>query len=337
MNYLYTIFRKIGHINYNYREALLMKSPSLFNRINIEFNAEGAMLRGWLYTPNTSEENFPAIIMSHGYGSLKEMYLDAFAEHFANNGFAVLVYDHRNFGDSDGFPRQEINPYEQVLDFQHAITFICTLKEIDRSRIGIWGTSYSGGHVLQVAAMDKRISCVVAQVPTVSGSQAALRRVQPDEVPTLLNTFYDDRENRMLGGKPAYKKIVAETTDEQGIYQNEEAVKWYLKAGKRSPNWRNEVTIRSIDLSRSYEPGKYFSMISPTPLLILVAADDIVTPTDLTLAAYEEAREPKKLVIIDGHHFTPYIEKFDIYSNEALKWFTQHLKKDFSSTIPAMK
>lgn len=296
-----------------------------FSKKSVEFNAEGITLRGWLYLPNNVDSSFPGIIMAHGYGSLKEMYVDNFAEIFAVNGFAVLLYDHRNFGDSDGYPRQEINPYEQVLDYQHAITFMSSLEEVDSSRIGIWGSSYSGGHVLMVGAMDKRVRCIVSQVPTISGSQSSARRVVPNDVPALLDSFYEDRKVRMQGGEPTRCKIVPEFEGDEGIYMDKDSVDWYLSGGALSPNWKNEVTIRSIELSRSYNPGNFISLISPTPLLLLVAGDDTVTPTDLAVTAFEDAKEPKKLLVIDGHHFTPYTEKFDAYSSEAIEWFKKHL------------
>src|ERR1041385_87773 len=71
-------------------------------------------------------------------------------------GFAVVVFDNRNFGASDGQPRQEIDPWQQIRDYSDAITFARTLEQTDRERIGIWGSSYSGGHVLIVAAIDRR-------------------------------------------------------------------------------------------------------------------------------------------------------------------------------------
>jgi len=100
--------------------------------------------------------------MAHGFSCTKEMFLDKYAEVFVKDGFAVLVYDNRNFGDSDGQPRLEVDPYSQIRDYWHAITYVSSLPQVDSSRIGIWGTSYTGGHVLQVAAIDKRVKCVVS-------------------------------------------------------------------------------------------------------------------------------------------------------------------------------
>lgn len=97
-----------------------------FSRENITFKANGLNLRGWLYRPNGNNKT-PAIIMAHGYACVKELYLDKYAEVFANAGFAVLVYDHRNFGESDIICEQEIDPLAQVSDWREAITYMQTL------------------------------------------------------------------------------------------------------------------------------------------------------------------------------------------------------------------
>ena len=119
---------------------------------DIAFDADGATLRGWLYRPHTSSSTAPVVVMAHGYNCLKEFYLDKYAAAVASAGHVVLAYDHRNFGDSDGEPRQELDPWQQVRDYRDAITFAQTLDGVDRDRVGIWGSSYSatrgalGGH-----------------------------------------------------------------------------------------------------------------------------------------------------------------------------------------------
>jgi hypothetical protein len=133
-------------------------------RRDIEFDAEGVTLRSWFYPAEDSTGTAPTIVMAHGFSAVKEMYLDKFAEVFSVGGLNALVFDDRNFGDSDGTPRLEIDPWAQVRDYRHAITYANMLPE-DDGRIGVWGSSYSGGHVLVVGAIDRRVKAVVAQVP----------------------------------------------------------------------------------------------------------------------------------------------------------------------------
>ena len=128
----------------------------------------------------------PTIVMAHGFSAVKEMYLDKFAEVFAEAGLGALVFDNRNFGASSGEPRQEIDPWEQVRDYRDAITFAETLPETDADRIGIWGSSYSGGHVLVVGAIDRRVKCVAGQVPLISGHNNARRLIRADFGPACI-------------------------------------------------------------------------------------------------------------------------------------------------------
>jgi len=128
-------------------------------REDVEFDAAGVRLRGWLYLPDDATGPVPAIVMAHGFSAVKEMYLDAYAEVFAEAGLAALVFDNRNFGASDGEPRQEIDPWAQVRDYRDAITWVRTRSEVDAERMGVWGSSYSGGHVLVLGAIDRRIKC----------------------------------------------------------------------------------------------------------------------------------------------------------------------------------
>src|SRR5438034_5209434 len=147
--------------------------------------------------------------MAHGFSAVKEMYLDSFAEVFANAGLSALVFDNRNFGASDGEPRQEIDPWAQVRDYRHAITYAGTRSEVDRNRIGVWCSSYSGGHVLVVGAIDRRIKCVVSQVPLISGRRNIQRLVRPDFIGPLRAQLDADRDARFRGEAPAMVPVVA--------------------------------------------------------------------------------------------------------------------------------
>ena len=169
---------------------------------HVEFDADGTILRGWLYRPRGRAAAAPAVVMAHGYNCIKELYLDRYAAAVADAGHVVLAYDHRNFGDSDGEPRQELDPWMQVRDYRNAITFVQTLDGVDPKRIGIWGTSYAGGHVIVVAAVDRRVRCVVAQVPTISGWQTTLRRIAPQALPGQRDAWDADRLERYKGNPP---------------------------------------------------------------------------------------------------------------------------------------
>lgn len=134
---------------------------------NITFHSQdGLKLAGLFYTPdNASGTKLPCIVMSNGFGAIKEMGILPFAERFpAELGVAVLLFDNRNLGESEGEPRQEVIPSLQISDYSDAITYAQLRPDVDPNNIAIWGTSYSGAHVLTVGAVDRRVKCVVSQV-----------------------------------------------------------------------------------------------------------------------------------------------------------------------------
>src|SRR5215470_16058951 len=240
-------------------------------RRDIEFDAEGITLRGWLYTPDSGGGPHPTIVMAHGYSAVKEMYLDKFAEVFSGWGMAALVFDNRGFGASDGEPRFEIDPWAQVRDYRHAITYARTLPEVDRARIGIWGSSYSGGHVLVVGAIDRRVGCVVSQVPLISGHRNARRLIRADFIAPVQAQFDDDRRARYAGKAPAMIPVVAQDSMAPCALATPDSWQWFTETGKtRAPAWRNEVTLQSVEMFTAYEPGAYIEWVSPTPLMMVV-------------------------------------------------------------------
>jgi uncharacterized protein len=295
-------------------------------RRDIEFDAEGVTLRGWFYDADGASGAAPTVVMAHGFSAVKEMYLDRFAEAFAAAGLNALVFDNRNFGASDGEPRQEIDPVQQVRDYRHAITYASTLDEVDPTRIGAWGSSYSGGHVLVLGAIDRRVKAVVAQVPLVSGSANIAELVRADFRAGFRQMFDDDRAARFRGDPPAMVPVVAEDPLAPSALPTPDSWTWFTETGKtRAPSWKNEVTLRTVEMLGEYEPAAYIARISPTPLLMVVAREDHLTPAHLAIDAYERAREPKRLVILPSGHFDAYVDGFDEASVPARDWFVEHL------------
>jgi fermentation-respiration switch protein FrsA (DUF1100 family) len=295
-------------------------------RHDIEFDAEGTTLRGWLYLPEATTS--PVVVMAHGFSAVKEMYLDRYAEVFCDAGLAALVFDNRGFGASDGEPRQEIDPWQQVRDYRHAITYARTRPELAPDRIGVWGSSYSGGHVLVLGAIDKRVGCVVSQVPLVSGFRTLQRLVRQDFMAPTRTSFDEDRQARYAGKTPAMVPVVDADPMALSALPTADSYEWFTEtASARAPAWRNEVTLRTVELLSEYEPATYMGRISPTPLLMVVARGDHLVPPDLSLEAYQTALEPKSLVLLPGGHFDAYVgDGFARSSQAAVDFLVANLR-----------
>jgi fermentation-respiration switch protein FrsA (DUF1100 family) len=284
-------------------------------RRDIFFQADGARLAGWLYLPQ-GDGPAPAIVLSHGFSAVMAMGLDAYAEAFARAGYACLVYDHRNWGASEGWPRHESDPWRQVADMREAISFARTLPGVDAERIGLWGTSYAGGHVLTVGALDKRVKCLVAQVPLVSGQRTFDAWVPADRRQRFLARLLADRDARARGEPPGMTPAAL---------PGSETEEW-ARAVDHDGVYANEVSLRSLELLRTYEPIAFMDRIAPTPLLMIVADRDTQTPVAWQREAFELAGEPKKLVTLQGRHYDPYTALLDQSIAAAREWFDTHLK-----------
>src|SRR4051794_17269669 len=181
----------------------------MVQRKDVQFEADGAaFLRGWLYLPDGPGPH-PAVTMAHGYAGVKEHGIEPFAQAFAEDGFVVLLHDHRAFGASEDEPRQDVDPWRQIADWRRAISYLESRPEVDPHPIGLWGTSYAGGHAIVLGATDRRLRAVVAQVPTISGYEQGLRRIAPDAVAAVEEAFAEDERAQARGEAPCYQAIVS--------------------------------------------------------------------------------------------------------------------------------
>jgi uncharacterized protein len=176
-----------------------------------------------------------------------------------------------------------------------------------------------------VAAIDRRVKAVASQVPLVSGHDNLRALVRSDFIAGFREMFDADRFARFEGKPPAMVPVVDEDPLAASALPTADSWQWFTETGEaRAPSWRNEVTLRSVEMFTEYEPGSYLPYISPTPLLLLVAVGDHLVPAELAIAAYDRAHEPKKLVLLPGGHFDAYVKGFDAASIPARDWFAQH-------------
>jgi dienelactone hydrolase len=282
-------------------------------RENVEFLSEAAVIRAWLYRPE-GDGPFPAIVAGHGFTGVKEGFLHHdYPGVFAKAGFMVLAFDYPCSGESGGPLRGELDPIAQQRAYRDAMTYLCDRPDVDANRIGLWGTSYGGGHVLAVGAHDRRVRCIVSQVPTISGYENALRRYTPDGFVQKRKEWAQDRLDRLNGKPPRMIKALAD--DNMFTRMPPEC----------SVNLDTHVTERTMEMYAEYEPAAFIERIAPTPLLMIIADEDTMTFTDQELAAFARAREPKSLLIVRGDHRVVYFDAFERTASAARDWFVTHL------------
>jgi len=170
------------------------------------------------------------------------------------------------------------------------------------------------------------VKAVVSQVPLISGHANLRALVRADFIAGFREQFDADRMARFMGEPPAMVPVVDKDPLAPSALPTADSWEWFTETGNtRAPAWRNEVTLRSVEMFTEYEPGSYLPYISPTPLLLLVAAGDHLVPSELAIAAFDTAHQPKELVIVPGGHFDAYVKSFDTFSGHARDWFTRYL------------
>jgi len=295
-------------------------------RTDIEFTSAGTTCRGWLYRPENQTVSTPAIVMSHGFSATRHMGLAPFAERFHAAGFAVLLFDYRCLGDSDGAERGRIIPQEQHDDLRAAIGFLVGQPGIDPQRIGLWGTSYSGGHALFVGALDPRIKAIVAQVPALSVARSLIGFVGAEGFAAYLAAFTHDFAQRNAGNPSARVPIVA-PEGEPCVFPSAEARDWFsTSAPGPEAGWVNHTTLESIARMAEYLPAAFIDLAAK-PLLLLAAEHDGIIPVSQVHEAFARAQQPKELEVYPCGHFGLYPGRpfHEAAAERAAGWFGRYL------------
>ena len=302
-------------------------------REDVEFQSEGETCRGWLFMPDSvRDEAPPVVVMAGGWCYVRELVMPHYAAKFADAGIASLVFDYRNFGVSTGEPRQHIDPWAQIRDYQNAVSFVTTRSEVDANRIGAWGISYSGGHVLVAAATDPRIKAIVSMIPVIDGYRNMRRVHGTMGFRRLMDAIARDRVARFEDPtKRGYLPHASPTPEsELSAWPFPETYSTFKALREtEAPLYQNSSTIESVDLLHYYDVMPFVRRILDTPSLMIVAEGDDLTLWDLEIEAYREIATDKKRLVTLPHtsHMTLYSDRtrLETAAVHATEWFGQHL------------
>lgn len=277
-------------------------------REDVSFRSGADRISAWLYRPEESDpRGAPLLVMAHGLGAVRTMRLDAYAERFAAAGYACLVFDYRNFGDSDGAPRQLLDVGMQLADWSAAVDFAHTLAGVDRNRIGLWGTSFGGGHVIATAARLP-VAAAVAQCPFTDGIASA-RTIAPLTTARISLLALRDLAAARLGNPPVMV-AAAGRPGEVALMTTPDTYPGYLKLVPQGQHLRNEVAARIGMKILTYRPGRLAAKVR-CPILFCVCDTDSVAPPGPTLRYAAKAPRGTVKRYPEGH--------FDIYVGDAFE------------------
>jgi pimeloyl-ACP methyl ester carboxylesterase len=279
---------------------------------DVRFESAGERCAAWHLTGEgdafARDGRRPCVVMAHGFGGTRDSGLLPFAQAFAAAGLDAFVFDYRNFGDSTGEPRQLVDWRRHREDYRAAIAHACRLDGVDSDRIVLWGTSYSGGHVVAVAADDARIAAVIAQTPATDGLAALLALAQyAGPVPPLRMTAIGVRDlvGGLLGREPVRLPLVGPPGTLAAMASPDAEPGFLAVAG---PTYENAFCARALlDLVRNRPVTRAAALPCPT-LFQIADRDAICPPAAVEKAAWEATGRAEVRRYPIGH--------FDIYVGE---------------------
>ena len=290
----------------------------------IHFYSEGSKLRGLLRLPDKGDGPFPGIVQGPGWLGLHDAKLyERYHRSFTDAGFAVLVFDYRGFGESEG-ERGLIYPLWQAEDIRNAITYMQTRSAVDPNRIGLFGSGATGGALpIYVAAIDQRVKCVVSNYGFASGKDWLRSMRREHEWIAFHQRLDADRKKRVLEGKG---EMVSPREDLMVVTPERMQTTVKKDVDFRIPE---RVPLRCAEAIMEFTPENYVAAIAPRAVLFISTEGDAVTPEDQTFRMYEKAGQPKKLILQkETSHYKAYDQYFDLVTPQIIDWYNRYLTYD---------
>lgn len=265
-------------------------------RHDVVFRVDDQPVAAWWYPVESGGTPGPALVMAHGFGMTRHCLLDVYAAAFQAAGFSCLVFDHRGFGDSGG-EAQVLDLAQQRRDWRAAVAWARDNPDVDAGRVGLWGTSFSCGHVLHTAARDTRLGAAIMQVPYVDGPSSLQAGDVPDGGPhverasgsaptkadwikhgaTLMAAAVADAAGAKLGRPPRLVPI-AGPLGSGAVISGPGALEGLSRLVPDGVEWRNQVAPRVVLEMITDRPMKEAGKVT-APLLVCVCTYDRITPT----------------------------------------------------------
>lgn len=262
-------------------------------------------MRGLAVLPEA--KNPPVVVMAHGFGAERTFRLPAFAEKFCEAGLAAFLFNYRGFGDSDGEPRNLISPAMHLEDWKITMKHVRSLPQVNGSKLGLFGSSFSGGHVLVIAAIVAGVSAVVAQVPFVDGIATARRYPLGFQLKGTAHGLLDLLT--MIFGRPPHHVPIVGKPEEFALMNTPEC--WPGVMSILPPNYvmKNFAPARIALTLPFYRPIKYADKIS-CPVMLVRAEKDSLIPPEAVEKTAAKIKKAKLVSLPTGH--------FEVYTGE---WF----------------
>lgn len=298
----------------------------------ISYYSDGLRITGDLRFPDSGSGRWPAVVCCHGYSGNPNSHTAGAARALTEAGYLTLTIAHRGFWDSEG-PRGRMIPMEQVHDIIDALSYLESRDDVDAGLLGLWGQSFGGSNVTYAAAIDPRVRCMVS-LSGIGNGRRWLRSLRPWwQWLELLDRLKEDRVRRATTGE-------SEIVDFFDLMPCDPMNTSYLRGREADfPGWVWQRPLETAQATIDYAPEDVADRISPRAALWIHTELDQIVPVEESVAMYERAKEPKKLVVMRhrGAHYDAYAGEFhDEIMRIAIDWFRQHMSPPAFPSLNAM-
>jgi pimeloyl-ACP methyl ester carboxylesterase len=291
-------------------------------REQVRFASGSDECAAWLFRPRTEAASTSCVVMASGLSCVRDQGLDAFAQRFADAGFAVLAFDYRYFGESSGEPRALMSAARQREDWCGAIELARSPSVVDAAQVALWGFSLGGGHVQSLALTEPGIAAAICVAPVVDGVRSLLHIGGPAHLARLGLAGIRDGLRALRGTAP-YRVLATGPPGSLAVFTSPGSIAGFESVTTPGSRWRNELCARAA-LAPPYRLGRKTRRI-PCPALYCITEDDDINPPDLGIRAAEGA--PKgELRLYPGGHFDPFLgETFERMSADQIEFLERAL------------
>lgn len=268
----------------------------------------------WTIPKHEGSRPLPAVFTAAGFAGIKEMLMPDYNRDLAERGILSLTFDYPGFGESAGRPRQQVDPPQQFRAFRAALDALTYNPLVDKSRIGVWGTSLSGGHALKMAATDSRVSAVAAVIPFI--------HLTPTSNTQLLPVIVKDTLYRLVGREGLTIPVAGQPGDIAAM-NSDGAFEWAAEMAAGAATYRNEVTVASLPKMLRWSTRAPVANLR-VPALVVLAETDSITPPQRVRKALASARQVEYRSYPESH-FELFTEHGDAVRRDTVEWLANQL------------
>jgi hypothetical protein len=280
----------------------------------VSFSSEGLELVGDLRVPDESpheaDGRLPALTLTGPLSGVKDQVVGNYAERLAEEGFVTLAFDHRNFGDSEGEPRQHEDSAGKLADLRDAVGYLATRPEVDPDRIAVVGVCLGGGYAVRAGAFDPRVRAIAGVGGAYNSPHRLRAALGADGYRDLLAGALANLERERAGGEIAY--LPAVDPDGPALMPGQEPFDYYGTERSRSAVWENRMTVDSRFQLLTLDALSPAELLDRTPFLVVHGTVDAYCTPEGAQAIFDRATGPKEIEWIE----TP--NHIDIYDRPEL-------------------